>query len=212
MEVKVPVSLSKSTFNKFTNLPAEIRFMIWLLAVPGQNRLVHSPTFRTIKHAPCPVLFLVCKEAKACAETQYQRLQQYNKGYNLLMGTLIPSDVTNVGGLPISLGHDIFVIQSKKWSSWYTGKSNLRKDWTARRRHGKKPSKACERIGRFNARRVRRRIVAITKQCKVIRLRNSALLAARTSGRTFCIEAPVLYHVTITTKRNWTGVGNGRIE
>ncbi|CAG8978569.1 hypothetical protein HYALB_00010532 [Hymenoscyphus albidus] len=140
MEVKVPVSLSKSTFSKFTSLPAEIRFMIWLLAVPGQNRLVHSPTFRTIKHAPCPVLFLVCKEAKACAETQYQRLQQDNKGYNLMMGTLTPSNITEGGGLPISLGHDIFVIQSRKWNSWHTGKSNLRKGWTASRRHGKKPT------------------------------------------------------------------------
>jgi hypothetical protein len=150
----VPVSLSKPTFFKFSSLPAELRAMIWLLAVPGQDRLIHSPTFRAIKHAPCPVLFLVCKEAKACAETQYQRLQRYNKGYNLLMGTLISS--TGVSGLPISLDHDIFLIQDRKWNCWFTGKSNPREDWKASRTHGKKPTQACERIERFSASGVRR--------------------------------------------------------
>ena len=134
----MPVPLSKPTFFKFSSLPAESRAMIWLLAVPGQYRLVHRPTFRAIKHTPCPVLFLVCKEAKACAETQYQRLQRYNKGYNLLMGTLLSS--TEVSSLPISLNHDIFLIQDRKWNCWLTGKSNQREDWKASRTHGKKPT------------------------------------------------------------------------
>lgn len=128
--------------------------MIWLLAVPRQDRLVNSPTFRAIKHAPCPVLFLVCKEAKACAETQYQRLQRYNKGYNLLMGTLAPG--VEASGLPISLDHDIFLIQDRKWNCWYTGKFNPREDAIASRTHRKKLTQACERIERFSASGVRR--------------------------------------------------------
>lgn len=154
MEVKVPVPLPNPTFIKFSSLPAELRTMIWLLAVPRQNRLVNSPRFRAIKHAPCPVLFLVCKEAKACAETQYQRLQRYNKGYNLLMGTLVPR--AEASGLPISLDHGIFLIQDRKWNGWYTGKSNPREDAKASRMHGKKPTQACERIERFSASGVRR--------------------------------------------------------
>ena len=146
--------LPKPTFRTFSSLPAELRTMIWLLAVPRQDRLVDSPTFRAIKHAPCPVLFLVCKEAKACAETQYQRLQHYNKGYNLLMGTLVSS--IEASGLPISLDHDIFLIQERKWNCWYTGKSNPRKDAIASRRYGKKLTQACERIEKFSASGVRR--------------------------------------------------------
>ena len=105
------VPLPKPTFFKFSSLPAELRTTIWLLAVPRQDRLVKSPTFRPIKHAPC-LLFLVCKEAKACAETQYQLLQRHNKGCNLLMGTLVPSIDAN--GLPISLDH------RSLWTLWFS--------------------------------------------------------------------------------------------
>jgi hypothetical protein len=149
-----PVPFAKPTDFKFSSLPAELRTIIWVLAVPVQNRLVDSPTFRAIKHAPCPVLFLVCKEAKACAETQYQRLQRYKKGYNLLMGNLIPA--IGAQGLPISLDHDIFLIQDRKWNCWYTGNSNPRVDAMASRTHGKKLTEACERIEKFSASGVRR--------------------------------------------------------
>lgn len=150
----MPLPLPKPTFVKFSSLPTELRIIIWLLAVSRQDRLVNIPTFRAIKHAPCPVLFLVCKEAKACAETQYQRLQPYNKSYNLLMGTLVPS--IEASGLPISLDHDIFLIQSRKWSCWYTGKSNPRKDATASRTQGKKLTQACKMIEKFSASGLRR--------------------------------------------------------
>lgn len=154
METNVPLPLPKPTFFKFSSLPAELRTMIWLLAVPRQDRIVNSPTFRAIKDAPCPVLFLVCKEAKACSETQYQRLQPSNRGYNLLMGTLVPS--IEASGLPISLDHDIFLIQARKWNCWYTGKSNPREDAITSRKHGKKLTRACERIEKFSASGVRR--------------------------------------------------------
>lgn len=154
MRTNVPLPLPKPSFFNFSSLPAELRTMIWLLAVPRQDRVVNCPTFRAIKDAPCAALFLVCKEAKACAETQYQRLQPYKKGYNLLMGTLVPS--IEASGLPISLDHDIFLIQSRKWNCWYTGKSNPREDAIASRRHGEKLTRACERIEKFNASGIRR--------------------------------------------------------
>jgi len=133
MEMKVSMPLPKPPLFKFSSLPAELRTIIWLLAVPRQDRLVNSTTFRAIKHAPCQVLFLVCKEAKACVETQYQRFQRYNKGYNLLMGTLIPN--IKASDLPISFDHDISLIQDRKWRCWFTGKSSLKEDAIATRTH-----------------------------------------------------------------------------
>jgi hypothetical protein len=141
-------------FHKFSHLPAELRTIIWQLAVPVQNRLVDCPSLRRIKRAPCPVLFLVCREAKLCAETQYQRLQLYKKVYDLVMGDFVSIDGNK--GLPVSLDHDIFVIQDRKWRYWITNKSDPAQDAEASRKQRKKLSEACKKIENFSAKGVRR--------------------------------------------------------
>ncbi|KAH6670202.1 hypothetical protein B0J14DRAFT_114480 [Halenospora varia] len=133
---------------KFSHLPTELRAIIWQLAVPIQNRLVDCPSFRRIKRSPCPVLFLVCKEAKSWAGTQYQRLRLYKKSYNLLMGDLVP--ITECTGLPILLDHDIFVIQHRKWSCWIISRSSPARDAESTHNHKKKLSEACKRIEKFS--------------------------------------------------------------
>ncbi|KAH6665610.1 hypothetical protein B0J14DRAFT_208222 [Halenospora varia] len=76
------------------------------------------------------------------------------ESYNLLMGDLVP--ITKTKGLPISLDHDIFVIQHRKWSCWITSRSSPARDAEASHNHKTKLSEACKRIKKFSTIGVRR--------------------------------------------------------
>ncbi len=103
------------TFSPITS-PVELRAIIGQLAVPAKNRLANCPSFRRITHALWPVLFLVCRKAKMWAETQYQRLRFCNKGYNLVMGDLIP--INGNKGLTIDEFRCWFEVKSQAFPSW----------------------------------------------------------------------------------------------
>lgn len=138
-------------FTKLSSLPPELRSIIWQLAVPAQNRVIDCPSFRRIKSAPCPVLFLVCRESKFYAEKSYQRLRFCGRSCNLLMGDLVSLDSDGHQGLPISLDHDIFLIQKRKWWLWRTTVSNPMADAAASRAGRGKMTTACKRIEKFSA-------------------------------------------------------------
>jgi hypothetical protein len=151
-------------FPKFSDLPMELRQAIWQLAVPVQDRMVDCPALRKIKHASCPILFLVCKEAKLCAETQYHRLQPYKRDYDIVMSDLVPG--TTGKGLPISLDHDIFVVQQSKWRGWYANKCDPVREAEASFNNKKELSEICKWIEKFSANGVRRGCVTCPK-CKI---------------------------------------------
>ncbi|KAH8655733.1 hypothetical protein BX600DRAFT_470234 [Xylariales sp. PMI_506] len=149
--VREPAILSK-----FSQLPPELRSYIWELAVPVQNRFIDCPSFRKIKSAPCPVLFLVCKAAKSSVEKFYQRLRLCRRNCNLLMGKFVPLNNEKYRGVPISLDHDIFLIQNRQWWLWQTSGSKPAEEAMASRHHGKKFTVVCKRIEKFSTLGIRR--------------------------------------------------------
>ncbi|KAI0171919.1 hypothetical protein GGR52DRAFT_591723 [Hypoxylon sp. FL1284] len=102
-------------FHKFRQLPPELRAMIWQFAVPAQNRVVKTDGLRRVIHCPCPVLFLVCKEAKYHAAKLYQKVRKEARhGADLAKSRVIPSYYAWPGPL-VSFQHDIIELGACKF-------------------------------------------------------------------------------------------------
>ncbi|KAI1658305.1 hypothetical protein F4813DRAFT_395695 [Daldinia decipiens] len=99
------------TFHLFPKLPSELRHMIWGFAVWTQDRFVDTYRLRRIKSAPCPALFLTCKEAKLHATKMYKRV----RNGDLLYGKIMPAS-RKVRGPLISFENDIVMIGD--WELW----------------------------------------------------------------------------------------------
>jgi hypothetical protein len=80
------------------------------------------------------------------------------------MGDFVPN--INARGLPISLDYNIFLVDPGKWSAWYTGNSNTRKDAMASRMYGKRLTEACRKIEKSSASGIRR-VCVTCRYCKV---------------------------------------------
>ncbi|KAI1650394.1 uncharacterized protein F4817DRAFT_312762 [Daldinia loculata] len=103
------------TFHMFQKLPRELRAMIWGFAVWAQNRFVGTYRLRKIKSAPCPVLFLTCKESKFWATKLYKRV----KNGDLLYGRIMPAS-REARGPVISFENDIVMTGDwRLWNSYY---------------------------------------------------------------------------------------------
>ncbi|KAI0111675.1 hypothetical protein F4814DRAFT_450349 [Daldinia grandis] len=107
-------------FHKFQQLPPELRTMIWNFAVWAQDRFVDTYRLRRIKSAPCPVLFLTCKEAKFWAIRQYKRV----KNGDLLYGKIVPASRKATGPV-ISFEHDIVMMGD--WRLWNAPRNSPRR-------------------------------------------------------------------------------------
>ncbi|KAI1800078.1 hypothetical protein F4811DRAFT_567463 [Daldinia bambusicola] len=108
---KAPSPPHLETFHKFPQLPPEVRATIWECAVPGQNRVVNTYRLRKVTRAPCPVLFLVCKEALFWATKKYRRV----RNGDLLYGSIMPA-YSQANGPIISFKNDIVNIGD--WKAW----------------------------------------------------------------------------------------------
>ncbi|KAI8962234.1 hypothetical protein F5Y11DRAFT_347670 [Daldinia sp. FL1419] len=107
-----PIATSKpNNFPQFSSLPPELRAMIWEFAVPAQDRFVDTYRLRKVKSAPCPVLFLVCKESKSWTSKFYKRV----RNGNFLRGKILPIEQEAAGPV-ISFEHDIVMIGD--WKIW----------------------------------------------------------------------------------------------
>ncbi|OTB15949.1 hypothetical protein K445DRAFT_300754 [Daldinia sp. EC12] len=108
---KDPVKSHLKTFHKFPQLPPEIRVMIWNLAVRAQDRRVTTYRLRRVLRAPCPTLFLVCKESKFWAMKKYKKV----RNGDLLYGKILPAYFEARGPI-ISFDDDIVGIGD--WFAW----------------------------------------------------------------------------------------------
>ncbi|KAI1467569.1 uncharacterized protein F4812DRAFT_471554 [Daldinia caldariorum] len=114
---KAPSPPHLETFHQFTQLSAEVRAMIWEYAVTGQNRVVSTYRLRKVTRAPCPVLFLVCKEALFWAIKKYKRV----RNGDLLYGSIMPGYFKATGPV-ISFEDDIVNIGD--WDAWNNNKGS----------------------------------------------------------------------------------------
>lgn len=102
-----------NTFHQFQNLPTGIRMMIWRLAIRDRNRVVFTKGLRKITYAPCPRIFLVCKDSYACAKLIYKKV----RGGDLIQGKVVPVEDRAAGPI-VSFEYDIFMADG--WDRWRT--------------------------------------------------------------------------------------------
>ncbi|KAI1100715.1 hypothetical protein F4804DRAFT_335989 [Jackrogersella minutella] len=150
--LKSPPSSQLTTFERFPDLPPELRCVVWDHFMHTEDRIVVADHLRKITRAPCPVILLVCQESKSWAE----KLHKYKKvmNGNLLRGRVLPMTIPLKAPL-VSFETDIFYIG--KWQTWITRwTSNINLDVQRRLQHGI-PLTALQRgIQAFSGRGVRR--------------------------------------------------------
>lgn len=148
--------INQSKFHQFSDLAPELRIMIWKHAVSAQDRIVDTNKLRRITRAPCPVLFLVCKEALRETKEFYQRISQGD----ILYGRVIPL-ITNQYAPVVSFEHDIWNIGD--WDQWDSRPrlNPVTLDARRRRRDGQPLRSVQRRIEAVRDLRIRRIAVTI---------------------------------------------------
>ncbi|KAF3062040.1 hypothetical protein GL218_03768 [Daldinia childiae] len=128
---KTPGKMSRlETFHMFPKLPRELRGMIWRYAAWAQDRFVETYRLRRIKSAPCPVLFLTCKEAKFWTTDLYKRV----KNGDLIYGRIMPA-FRIARGPVISFENDIMMIGD--WHLWNSSSTPFPKEVAILQAEGK---------------------------------------------------------------------------
>ncbi|KAI1386810.1 uncharacterized protein F4822DRAFT_431678 [Hypoxylon trugodes] len=143
---------SPDTFPKFGRLPTELRLMILKFAVRAEDRIVTTNHLRRVKKAPCPVLFLVCRETYNWSQEFYQRIPRGD-----LWRPAVPTN-TPVRGPIVSFETDIIDIGD--WYRWWKFGGG-RKDSQVRkcRREGSPLPRTFASIESFSQRNKIRRVV-----------------------------------------------------
>ncbi|KAI0852851.1 hypothetical protein F5Y00DRAFT_272484 [Daldinia vernicosa] len=116
-----PTTSYPKTFHMFMKLPPELRGMIWEFAVWTQNRFVDTYRLRKIMSAPCPALFLTCKESRSWTTKLYKRV----RNGDLLYGKIMPA-ARAARGPVISFECDI--MKMGDWRHWNSPKHNYPKE------------------------------------------------------------------------------------